>query len=166
MADDITFIYLNQQGQGTVTTTLNAADKIISREALGVWKVDNHAWKVYATTNQYQALRDDYRLGRAKVAAGLPMGDPRQFQQGTVKQGTNAPSDGFILMTEKWIDGINFQKRIARLNTTALKKEGISHATTSTDYQRYGCAFTVTKDDYNTENYCRIKRGCDAANVV
>ncbi|OCH92798.1 hypothetical protein OBBRIDRAFT_824535 [Obba rivulosa] len=121
MSADVTFTY--KSGGKDVTKTLTAAEMIPSREALGLWRVDGAAWKVYATTKQYQASSDDYRL--ANVAAGLPMGDPK-FQQGTVKQGTRLASQGFALITQ-WMDGTNFQETVqisggcAAANTVGLR---------------------------------------------
>ncbi|OCH83723.1 hypothetical protein OBBRIDRAFT_872009 [Obba rivulosa] len=140
MSTDVTFTY--KSGGKHVTKTLKAADKISSREALGLWKVDGKAWKVYATTKQLQALSDDYT--RASQAAALPMGDPK-FQQGSVKQGTKPASEGFVLITQ-WMDGTNFQKTIQSFKT-ALTRQNISHNKTS-------------------EEYKRITRGCNAANQV
>ena len=131
MADnnDVTFTY--KSGGKDIKKTLKWADRFSSREALGIWKVESKAWKVYSTTKEYQSLSDDYR--RAAVAAGLPMGDPA-FQQGKVQQGTKPQSEGFVLVTQ-WMDGTNFQKNASSFKA-ALTKENVSKDSKSTDYKR------------------------------
>ncbi|KAG6871325.1 hypothetical protein C0992_011246, partial [Termitomyces sp. T32_za158] len=42
-------------------TILPASERINSREALGLWKVGNQAWKVYKTRKQLQKLMEDYQ---------------------------------------------------------------------------------------------------------
>ncbi|EED84458.1 predicted protein [Postia placenta Mad-698-R] len=110
-----------------------------SREALGIWKVDGRAWKVYEKDGQYQKLMDDYL--RAEVDAGLPMGK-FSFLKGTVKR-SKAPTNGFVLETE-WMEGANFQKGSFK---QALERGEIPH-------------------EKATDDYGRTKGGCDAANVV
>ena len=134
---DIIFTY--KSGGQTIQKTLRNADKIPSREALGLWKVDGKAWKVYGTTKEYNKLSQDYR--RADVAAGLPMGNP-SFQQGTVKQGTKPASEGFALITQ-WMEGTNFQKTVKSFET-ALTREKISHDRNSNDWKR--CVTVVYHD--------------------
>jgi len=147
--DDITFTY-NQQGQGTVTMTLRAANKINSHDALGVWKADNHAWKVYATTNQYQALHNDYQC--AEEAAGLLMGDPLQRFYPNHRE-----VDGWHQLSE---EGHSIQYRVKKRRDIACNDiDRLSEV-----HLRIHC--TMTKDGFDTKNYHRTKRGCDAANVV
>ncbi|KAI0697585.1 hypothetical protein BC835DRAFT_1413621 [Cytidiella melzeri] len=140
MADDVVFTYTS--GGKEIKTTLKGSERYNSREAIGIWKVNSKAWKVYGTTKQYQALSDDYR--RADVAAGLPMGNP-SFQLGTVKVGNKTETQGFILITQ-WMEGTNFQKSASSFEA-ALAKEKLSKDTTTNDYKR-------------------TKGGCDAANKV
>lgn len=157
---DVTFTYTSRGKP--ITKILPEAEKIPSREALGLWKVDNKAWKVYATTKEYTKLSQDY--SRADVMAGLPMGQP-SFQQGAVKQGTKAPSEGFILATE-WMDGTNFQKT-SKSFEIALTRQNISHDKASTDWKR--CVRTLylgNMCDIPYVMWCRTKGGCDAANKV
>ena len=131
MSDDVVFTWTS--GGKEQTRTLRAADKISSREGLGLWKVDNRAWKVYATTSQLNALSSDYT--RAQVDAGLPVGTPApSFQQGSVKQGTKPPTQGFVLIAQ-WMDGTNFQKTASNFRS-ALDKEKVPKDKTSTDYKR------------------------------
>ncbi|KAI0697583.1 hypothetical protein BC835DRAFT_1413619 [Cytidiella melzeri] len=138
--DDLVFTYKVKDKE--IKKTLKASERKSSREAIGIWKVDSKAWKVYGTTNKYQALSDDYR--RAAVAAGLPMGDP-SFQQGKVKDGKKAETQGFVLITQ-WMEGTNFQKTSSSFKA-ALTKEKLSKDKTTNDYKR-------------------TKSGCDAANTV
>lgn len=114
MSGDVVFTY-----KGT-STTLPWAARIASREALGIWKVQEQAWKVYSKRTVYDDLSADYH--RAAVDAGLPMGNP-QFREGTVKRGSGAATDGFVLITE-WMTGINFQKTQASFKA-ALTKEKV-----------------------------------------
>jgi hypothetical protein len=127
---DVTFSY--RSGSKTINLTLKWADRLTSREALGIWKVNNRAWKVYAQKSQFNNLKEDY--ARAAVDAGLPMGSP-SFQEGTVKQGSSPPTQGFALITE-WMTGTNFQKTTASFES-ALKWEAIPKNKTATDYQRF-----------------------------
>jgi len=91
MSTDVVFTYHTPTG-GKVVRRLKQADKISSREALGLWKVDNKAWKVYVSRSQLEELNQDYR--RADVVAGLPMGSPA-FITGKVKEGTKPEKDGW-----------------------------------------------------------------------
>lgn len=129
MSDDVVFTY--KSGGKEKKQVLKWADRKSSREAVGIWHVGSKAWKVFATTKEYQTFSDDYR--RAAVAAGLPMGDPA-FQQGTVKQGSKAQSEGFVLITQ-WMDGTNFQKTASSFKS-ALTKEKVSKDKGNTDYKR------------------------------
>ncbi|KZT64544.1 hypothetical protein DAEQUDRAFT_717868 [Daedalea quercina L-15889] len=126
------------------TKTLKGSDRISSREAVGLWKVNNRSWKVYATTSQLGALTADY--DRAQIDAGLPVGTPAPaFQQGSVKQGSKRATEGFVMIAQ-WMEGANFQKTTASFKA-ALTKEKISHDKTSTDYKR-------------------IEAGCNAAKTI
>ena len=128
---DITFKYT--QGGKQVTHILKRADRINSREGLGIWHVGNYAWKVYATTAQYKKLSEDYH--RAAVH-GLPIGDPR-FQQGTVQQGTGRATQGFVLVV-RWITGAFFDFHTPpRSLRSALQGQNISHSRASNDYKRF-----------------------------
>lgn len=137
MSQDVVFTY--HQGTQLVQKTLLWKDRKASREALGIWKVDGRAWKVYEKDGQYQKLMDDYL--RAEVDAGLPMGK-FSFLKGTVKR-SKAPTNGFVLETE-WMEGANFQKGSFK---QALERGEIPH-------------------EKATDDYGRTKGGCDAANVV
>ena len=128
MSDDVTFTY--KSGGKDVTQTLKAADKISSREALGLWHVGTKAWKVYSKTKEYDSLSDDYR--RAQVDGGLPMGSPA-FQKGTVTRG-NDTSDGFVIISQ-WQDGKKFVKKASAFKA-ALEAQSVSHDKASTDWKR------------------------------
>jgi len=127
---------------GGKSTTLKGSDKINSREAIGIWKVGNKAWKVYGRRKTLDDLREDY--SRAAIYAGLPMGNP-SFVEGQVKVGANAPTNGFVLVTE-WMVGTNFQKTVASFKA-ALSKESVPKDKSDTDYKR-------------------VQGGCVAANIV
>ncbi|KAH7883470.1 hypothetical protein F5I97DRAFT_1939215 [Phlebopus sp. FC_14] len=129
------------KGNQKITKILLWKDRKSSREALGIWKVDGQAWKVYQTTKEYDKLFADYQ--RAGIHAGLPMGR-YSFTKGKVKK-SNKTTDGFVLATE-WMEGTNFQKSASSFEA-ALKREKISQDKNSTDYKR-------------------TKAGCDAANKV
>lgn len=128
------------------------ASRIPSRETpYGVWqdKKTNEAWKIYPRkidekkkTDNLRDLSADYR--RAQVDVELPMGNPR-FQEGKVQQGSAKAVDGFALITE-WMTGNNFQKTVKPLKA-ALTAQNISH-------------------DRFSQEYLKIKRGCDGANTV
>lgn len=131
MAENVVFTYTSNGQQQT--RTLLAADRIPSREALGLWQVGNRGWKVYATTAQLAAISADYT--RAQVDAGLPVGTPPPaFQQGTVRQGTRPPTQGFVLIAQ-WMDGTNFQKTAASFRS-ALTRENVPRDRNSTDHRR------------------------------
>ena len=135
MPDDVLFTWINSSTGKQESKTLKGTEMINSREAIGIWKVDNKSWKVYGTTSQLKALSDDYT--RAQVDAGLPVGNPAPaFQQGTVKVGSGNPTQGFVLIVE-WMDGKNFQKNATSFRK-ALEGENISHDPKSQDYTRYG----------------------------
>ncbi|PFH45885.1 hypothetical protein AMATHDRAFT_200193 [Amanita thiersii Skay4041] len=129
------------------------AERIDSRESLGIWRVDGKAWKVFRTTDQLEKLRDMYR--RAEVGE-LPMGRPK-FVQGTVQQGSNRPTQGFVLMVN-WMTGTYFHLPTKQLNV-ALKAEKISHSKSARDYIRikFGCeaALSLRLNDCQgyVENY-------------
>lgn len=131
MSGDVTFTYTKSGQQ--VSQVLRWADRINSREGLGLWHVGSWAWKVYSTRTQYNALSADYR--RAAIDAGLPMGDP-SFQAGRVQRGTAAATDGFVLITQ-WMEGVQFLHTAAAFKT-ALTRDNFPHGRTTTDYQRYG----------------------------
>ena len=126
MSQDVVFTYNGNP------TTLLWANRLPSREALGLWQVGDQAWKVYRTRNVLADLSADY--ARAAVDAGLPMGRP-QFREGKVKQGTAAASDGFVLITE-WMTGTNFQKTVASFRS-ALTRENVPKDRNNTDYRRF-----------------------------
>lgn len=126
MSQDVVFTY--HQGTQLVQKTLLWKDRKASREALGIWKVDGRAWKVYEKDGQYQKLMDDYL--RAEVDAGLPMGK-FSFLKGTVKR-SKAPTNGFVLETE-WMEGANFQKGSFK---QALERGEIPHEKATDDYGR------------------------------
>jgi len=89
------------RGGQLLTKILPGRNRIPSREALGLWRVDNNkAWKVYRTRNQFNKLRDDYL--RADVVAALPMGNP-YFILARVQVGAAASTVGFVLATD-WMD--------------------------------------------------------------
>jgi hypothetical protein len=129
MDDDVTFTY--QSAGKPVILTLKWSEVTPSRESLGLWHVENEAWKVYQQTTQLEALKADYQ--RAAIDAGLPMGDPR-FQVGTVQQGSRPVTQGFALITN-WMDGSNFQKTIASFRS-ALNQSNFPTGKTTNDYQR------------------------------
>lgn len=161
MSQDVTFKYTS--GGKQETQILRWADRIASREGLGLWHVGNYAWKIYASTAQYQRLLEDYN--RAGVH-GLPMGQPR-FQQGTVQRGTNPPTQGFALIVN-WMTGTFFDFHTPpRPLRSALQAQDISHSKSSTDYKRY--VFLSFHDAYfvlTRYSDARIKGGCDSASVV
>ncbi|KAM6495387.1 hypothetical protein JOM56_008093 [Amanita muscaria] len=116
--------------------TLNRQPDVSSREALGVWREANKAWKIYATTAQLAKLFADYH--RASVN-GLPMGYP-VFEQGTVQQGTGRLTQGFALVTN-WLTGTEFNfHRPPKHLRTALTTQRISHSRSSQDYKRIRAA--------------------------
>ncbi len=127
---DVFFTYTS--GGRPATQTLLWANRIASREGLGLWHVGNQAWKVYSTRAQYAALSADYR--RASVDAGLPMGNP-SFQQGSVRRGTGRPTEGFVLITE-WMVGTTFLHNAGSFQT-ALTREAFPKS--GTDYTRHVC---------------------------
>jgi len=149
-------------GGKEVTQILRWADRIASREGLGLWHVGNYAWKIYTTTAQFERLRDDYN--RAGVH-GLPMGQPR-FQQGSVQRGTNQPTQGFALIVN-WMTGAFFDFHTPpRPLRSALQAQNISHSRSSTDYKRSVFTSMVLYFCLSRYPHPRIKGGCDSANIV
>ena len=69
MPDDVLFTWINSSTGKQESKTLKGADMINSREAIGIWKVDNKSWKVYGTTSQLKALSDDYTRAQVDAAA-------------------------------------------------------------------------------------------------
>lgn len=160
MAQNVDFTYTSNGRQQT--RTLLAAHKIRSHEAMGLWQVGNRGWKVYATTEQLTAISADYT--RAQVDAGLPVGTPPpSFQQGTVRQGNQPATHGFVLIAQ-WMDGTNFQKTTASFRS-ALTREKVPRDRNSQDHRRCADAFGATK--VSALILCvGITAGCIAANKV
>lgn len=128
MSSDVVFTYVTPTGQ-TTSQTLRWDQRINSREALGLWRVNNDfAWKVYRQRNQLQALQADY--ARAQTYASLPMGSPT-FVQGTVRY-DGRTTNGFVLITA-WMVGSNFQKTAASFRS-ALSAQNMPRNPTNQDY--------------------------------
>lgn len=160
---DVVFTYIS--GGKKQTRVLHAHDKMSSREAIGLWKVDNCAWKVYATTSQLDALTDDYT--HAQVDGGLPVGTPApSFQVGTVKQGEKTETHGFVLIAQ-WMSGTNFQKTAAKFRS-ALAKEDVPKKKDSQDYDRFDPSSMMQGVARTAElmPLHRIVKGCAGANEV
>ncbi|KLO13171.1 hypothetical protein SCHPADRAFT_828441 [Schizopora paradoxa] len=104
--EDVTFTPVGGQA---VVLRANAATA--SREGLAIWRVQGKVWKVYRKagdnggTKKLDDLRDDYNRAQKE---GLPMGT-FSFEKGRVQEGTQRPTDGFVLITDD-MEGKNFQK--------------------------------------------------------
>jgi len=132
------------RGGQLLTKKLLGRDKIPSREALGLWKVDNNkAWKVYRTRNQFNKLSEDYL--RADTVAALPMGNPF-FITAKIQVGTAAPTDGFVLGTD-WMDGTSFLKGNVRPFSGALQAQNIPRNAQDEIYIRYETRFVIILAD-------------------
>lgn len=127
MSTDVVFTYVTPKGEKK-SQTLRWDDKINSREALGLWKVKDEAWKVYRQRNQLPALREDY--ARATNDVALPMGSPT-FVEGLVEH-KGQRTEGFVLVTD-WMVGKNFQKTASSFKS-ALSAENMPHNATDQDY--------------------------------
>ena len=127
----VTFSY------GSTTKTFNRQPDGSGGEGIGVWRENNVAWKLYSTRQKLQDIMTDYRIAENH---GLPMGtNPGpEFIEGSVRQGQNAATSGFALVTQ-WLDGteFNFHRVGGRPFRVALRDEGISHSRSSTQYTRY-----------------------------
>ncbi|KAJ7118616.1 hypothetical protein C8R43DRAFT_1137171 [Mycena crocata] len=139
MDNSVTFTYY--RGTERKVKDLPLQEMIPSREAVGVWHVDDRSWKVYATTDQYARISEDYN--RAAAYAGLPMGKP-MFIKGIVKIPGRLASSGFILSIE-WMTGTPFH--YGDTFRTALQRQNISH-------------------NVQNEEYKRVLGGCNAASQV
>jgi len=123
--------------------TLNMADKISSREAVGVWRIKDQVWKIYSTPQQLQRILKDKA---AADSVALPM--RKVFvTQGSVQipqgQGSGPPRPSAFALVSQYMDGTHFTLQHGMGTFTRIVGS--------------------IKDD---ETLKRIERGCHAASMI